>query len=608
MYRSGARIYYTGWSSFKTLVTKGLAYEFSNPKKVGLTASGLGLAERLYRESVRRDRIAAVEGIPTSGDFLFQHEPSVPCEEMADGIGTWNAQPSQKLSIRAKQTRYGPKDKSHASEQCVESHQNIPIIDLAENDVMMDGPREGGDVLTKSLHLGHNDLSIELHSDFDRATVAASISCPEAAVSDVVDLLSSDEEDTTPDEIHSVVDQSMQMESCSLSYFPHGTMEAMDVSDSRTDKTLQTTSSVIFQNGNISLSRPNIVECGSMEGADARIIDQIRDGSEPWQLDFASVRLPPLPERRSFSETYEIVLLIDAREQYSRSMGSRFSRTVNAEGSSGTALRSMMDQLRASGISVEERQLPVGDALWIARSKDGVDGTEWILDVVIERKSLSDLVASIKQSNRYNMQKYHLKCCGIRNLYYLIEGDVESWSNTTEYKMLRSAAATTEIAHKFKILRTDGVPSTFRLYKSLTKAIAMLYSTTASEREQRRSTHTASVSNDIGLPLTYSDFTNNCKWATKGSMTLRNMWGCMLCSVPGLGPESAQAILEAYPTPLALWRAYKDRIQNGGGIESARSMLVGLKGRGAARSVSADMSCKVFASLFEKKWLVTSVA
>lgn len=50
--------------------------------------------------------------------------------------------------------------------------------------------------------------------------------------------------------------------------------------------------------------------------------------------------------------------------------------------------------------------MPVGDGIWIARHKK--DGTEYVLDYIVERKNLLDLDDSITD-NRYREQKLRLK-------------------------------------------------------------------------------------------------------------------------------------------------------------------------------------------------------
>lgn len=56
--------------------------------------------------------------------------------------------------------------------------------------------------------------------------------------------------------------------------------------------------------------------------------------------------------------------------------------------------------------TLQTRQLPVGDALWIARHK--VLRHEYVLDFIVERKRVEDLWASIKD-NRYKQQKLRLQ-------------------------------------------------------------------------------------------------------------------------------------------------------------------------------------------------------
>ena len=65
-----------------------------------------------------------------------------------------------------------------------------------------------------------------------------------------------------------------------------------------------------------------------------------------------------------------------------------------------------------------------GDALWVARAR-GDRGLCYALDYVVERKSVSDLVSSIK-GGRYERQKYALRRCGLRRVMYLVEGTPEA--------------------------------------------------------------------------------------------------------------------------------------------------------------------------------------
>jgi crossover junction endonuclease MUS81 len=86
--------------------------------------------------------------------------------------------------------------------------------------------------------------------------------------------------------------------------------------------------------------------------------------------------------------TFDIILVLDAREIESKSTRDNFG-----------------EALRSRGILVETRALRLGDMLWVARRRDGMGGEEdeCVLDYVVERKRLDDLCTSIKDG-RYNEQ------------------------------------------------------------------------------------------------------------------------------------------------------------------------------------------------------------
>ena len=124
-------------------------------------------------------------------------------------------------------------------------------------------------------------------------------------------------------------------------------------------------------------------------------------------LDFGSLgsdvtRLPPLPAGIAFGAEYDLVLLIDQREQFGRE-GGHSRLDANAEG---------VAALRALSVATESRTLGIGDFLWIARSRRSPK-EEYCLDLIGERKRLDDLLGSIRDG-RYNKQKYFLLNCGLQ--------------------------------------------------------------------------------------------------------------------------------------------------------------------------------------------------
>ncbi|KAF7951739.1 hypothetical protein EAE96_007038 [Botrytis aclada] len=85
------------------------------------------------------------------------------------------------------------------------------------------------------------------------------------------------------------------------------------------------------------------------------------------------------------------------------------------------------NQLTSMGVPHSVRALPLGDFLWVARVRE--DKAKWLnlgasnlimLDYIMERKRLDDLIGSIKDG-RYEEQKFRLKRSSITNVKYLVE-------------------------------------------------------------------------------------------------------------------------------------------------------------------------------------------
>uniref|UniRef100_A0A0R3RUS6 Crossover junction endonuclease MUS81 n=1 Tax=Elaeophora elaphi TaxID=1147741 RepID=A0A0R3RUS6_9BILA len=131
--------------------------------------------------------------------------------------------------------------------------------------------------------------------------------------------------------------------------------------------------------------------------------------------------------------TAQIVLVIDHRE----------SANVRK-------FQQMCNLFQKKGILYEMRSLSVGDYLWIMRM---CDGTEMVLDTIVERKTLDDLRSSILQK-RYEDQKQRLMSVGIPNIIYIVEG------STVSESALEQALVTTHIENRFLVYRTSNVEHT----------------------------------------------------------------------------------------------------------------------------------------------------
>ncbi|OIT34672.1 PREDICTED: crossover junction endonuclease MUS81 isoform X1 [Nicotiana attenuata] len=231
---------------------------------------------------------------------------------------------------------------------------------------------------------------------------------------------------------------------------------------------------------------------------------------------------PPLAYGEQFEDVYEVVLVLDDREQFT-SRGSR-SRKI---------IENISTQFK---IEIEVRRLPVGDAIWIARNK--VIGTEYVLDFIVERKNVEDLQSSIRD-NRYRDQKLRILRCGLKKMIYVVEGDPNS---CTAADSIKTACFTTEILEGFDVLRTSGLGETLRKYGYLTQAINQYYKCMDNKRSNTR------------LCPRFNEFIRKCEDLDK--MTVSDVFATQLVQVPQVTEEVAIAVLDMYPTLSSLAGAY----------------------------------------------------
>ncbi|KAM0905813.1 hypothetical protein ACQ4PT_017118 [Festuca glaucescens] len=231
--------------------------------------------------------------------------------------------------------------------------------------------------------------------------------------------------------------------------------------------------------------------------------------------------MPPRLSNKTLLEAYEVVLILDDRE----TLGPRFRRKF-------------ADNIRSQfQIPVEMKRLPVGDAIWIARHK--VLHTEYVLDFIVERKNVDDLVGSIRD-NRYKDQKLRMQKCGLRKLIYLVEGD----PNTVDsVESVKTACFTTEILERFDVQRTTGYPDTERRYGRLTLSIIDYYSTNFS-----------TAADTSRVCMTYDEFVKRCSDLEK--VTVSDIFALQLMKVPQATEEAVLAVTSLYPTLLSLAQAY----------------------------------------------------
>jgi crossover junction endonuclease MUS81 len=196
-------------------------------------------------------------------------------------------------------------------------------------------------------------------------------------------------------------------------------------------------------------------------------------------------------------------------------------------------------------IQVTKQVLPLGDM--IIRSNEDRD------ILIIERKSLQDLLASIKDG-RYEEQSYRLRySAGIpmHNIIYVIEGVFAQLHNPADKRTIFSAMTSLNVFKGFSVIRTSCLQETAEWLMALADKV---------ERDmtvKKLAPHykiSASVINDESVtqeeePVAESQPTNYCsvvKKVKKDNVTMENMGEIILCQIPGVSSVSAVAIMKHF--------------------------------------------------------------
>ncbi|KAJ6138421.1 hypothetical protein N7471_004907 [Penicillium samsonianum] len=257
-------------------------------------------------------------------------------------------------------------------------------------------------------------------------------------------------------------------------------------------------------------------------------------------------------------------------------------------------------ELMKQGITPQVRALEVGDAMWVAKCHDpnflprhGEEGDEVMLDWIVERKRLDDLIGSIKDG-RFHEQKFRLRRSGIKNVIYLIEEfavthpDSTSGSAAQYQEMVASAIASTQVLNQYFIKKTKHLDESIRYLARMTLLLRKMYgveddapSIGDTDSSINRSTVPPSPVSKIGLipgrrlstdsyltildnlrsqdpSITYgvSFVTFSALTSKSDVLTLRDVFLKMLMCTRGVTGEKALEIQQIWPTPRHLVDAY----------------------------------------------------
>ena len=215
---------------------------------------------------------------------------------------------------------------------------------------------------------------------------------------------------------------------------------------------------------------------------------------------------------------------------------------------------------------IKSETLPIGDIIIADENED---------KLVIERKSITDLLASIKDG-RYEEQSYRLNGLNHHNhnIIYLVEGDV---TQANRFKSDNRVDKLTAYSAMFSLNYYKGFSMfrSFSLEESATIICNMAYKLAKEPADKKAFYSNKQVAEPIQAPTTISvttepqqggsavvesvkqpdeaeqsekDYVSVIKKVKKENITPDNIGEIMLCQIPGVSAVTALAILHQYKT------------------------------------------------------------
>jgi ERCC4-type nuclease len=197
-------------------------------------------------------------------------------------------------------------------------------------------------------------------------------------------------------------------------------------------------------------------------------------------------------------------------------------------------------------VKLSKEVLPLGD-VYVKTDED-----KDIL--IIERKTIADLIASIKDG-RYSEQSYRLThSSGFppHSIVYIIEGSIGQLRTTLERKIVYSALASLNYFKGFSVIRTGSISETAeyiiwmceKIEKNILKG-ELPYYLQPSRLQQDEQQNVLRESATEQAPANYCTVVKKVK---KDNVTPENIGEIILCQIPGISSTTAIAIMKKFGT------------------------------------------------------------
>jgi ERCC4-type nuclease len=202
------------------------------------------------------------------------------------------------------------------------------------------------------------------------------------------------------------------------------------------------------------------------------------------------------------------------------------------------ALLNQLQKQNSHHLSITRENLTIGD---VVISSDGSPL------IIIERKTLNDLSASIKDG-RYKEQTFRLNILPLSNhsIFFLIEGKLQTYPTHPRFlpkATILSAMVTLSYTHGFSTHRTETTSESAEWILNLAQKLRKIQTNVPPVSET-----------PIERPVDYTDLLPKKK---QKYVTPSNICPLMLTQIPGVGSQTAKGIAKAFPTLPLLITALK---------------------------------------------------
>jgi ERCC4-type nuclease len=196
---------------------------------------------------------------------------------------------------------------------------------------------------------------------------------------------------------------------------------------------------------------------------------------------------------------------------------------------------------------IEKRVLQLGDIIFTSDD-------ESVTHLVIERKSFSDLLASVKDG-RYAEQSHRLIHCfsNPHNIVYLLEGMFSTVHQEKDKKKIISCMASLNYFKGFSLMRTVSASETAQhivyLADKIAKELPLKKPQTIEVSQEPSAEANTETSSDASQPVNVpAPYCSVVKASKKANITKENIGEIILCQIPGISSTIAVELMKPFGT------------------------------------------------------------